>query len=334
MSIFYVDGVAFEASSGETVLDALLRQNYPANYSCRKGRCRSCLMKYVEGDLALLAQRGLEIEYKQEGLLFACQCIPSHGLTLQSVQSDSLFLSAPIVAKTRLSEHVVKLIVQVSGNKRFLAGQSVNIRQPDGVGRTFAIAKVSGDLLEFHVKRKRNGKFSDWLFYRACEGDQLLLQGPWGHCHYYPGMPEDTLVLIGEGTGLGAVAGIAEEALNKGHSGNIYLYHYGRNLDDLYQHKQLLQWMLMNRNFFYQACVGADSEKSQVDGKRVRLAEPIELVTGRHQFDRQFRVFICGEPKMVLRGQERVFLSGVPIERIHVLSFDYRELRKRPRTWG
>ncbi|QDF67357.1 2Fe-2S iron-sulfur cluster binding domain-containing protein [Shewanella sp. SNU WT4] len=334
MSIFYLDGKTFEARSGETVLDALLRHEYPASYSCRKGRCRSCLLKYVGGDLALMAQRGLEIEYKQEGLIFACQCIPSHGLALETGNSEQLYIAAPIIAKTFLSENVIKLVLDVSGPKRYLAGQSVNLRLNNGIGRTFAIAKAQDNTLEFHIRRKRNGKFSDWLFYHANNGDELFLQGPWGHCHYYPGLPDDILVLIGGGTGLGAVVGIAEEALERGHRGEIYLYHYGRNLDDLYQHKYLLQRMLMHKTFFYQACVGAESEKSQVDGKRVRLADPIELVAGRHQFSRQFRVFICGEPKMVLRGQERIFLAGVPIERIHVLSFDYRELRKRPRTWG
>ncbi|MCL1039745.1 2Fe-2S iron-sulfur cluster-binding protein [Shewanella corallii] len=334
MTLFYLDSHSFHAQPGETVLDTLLRYEYPANYSCKKGRCRSCLLQFIEGDLTMISQRGLEPEQKKAGLVFACQCIPSPKMVLTTPEPNDLYLDTPIIEKQVLTDNIVSVTVGVPEDQKYQAGQCVNLRRPDGVSRTYAIARVSAPgAVELHVRRKVNGDFSQWLYQSARSQDLLQMQGPWGFCHYFPGLPDDTLVLIGSGTGLGAVAGIAEEALSRGHRGEIHLYHSARNLADLYQHKEMLKKMLLHRNFFYQACISAESEKHEVDGKRVRLADPLELAAGRHNYDRSHRVFLCGEPKMVLKGQERAFLGGVPIERIHVLSFDYRELRKHPRTW-
>ncbi|BDM64977.1 CDP-6-deoxy-L-threo-D-glycero-4-hexulose-3-dehydrase reductase [Shewanella sp. NFH-SH190041] len=334
MTVFYVNNKEFTALAGETVLDTLLRYGYPVNYSCKKGRCRSCLLQHLDGELALIAQRGLEPEQKSAGLLFACQCLPAPGLALATPDAGELYFQSSVQQVEYLTDSIAALTLSCDPAKRFQAGQCVNLRRKDGISRSYAIAAVPNEeQVVIHIRRKRNGLFSQWLFHDAIPGEPLDMQGPWGHCHYFSGLPEDTLVLIGSGTGLGAAAGIAMEALAREHKGNIYLYHSGRNLADLYQHKAMLKLMLMHRNFFYQACISSEAEKDDIDGKRVRWADPLELVAGRHHYDRYHRVFLCGEPKMVLRGQERAFLGGVPIERIHVLSFDYRELRKHARNW-
>ena len=335
MTLFYLDSYSFQAQPGETVLDTLLRYEYPANYSCKKGRCRSCLLQFVEGDLTMISQRGLEPEQKKSGLVFACQCIPSPKMVLTTPEPRQLYLDTEILDKQILTKNIASITVGVPQDQQYQAGQCVNLRRVDGVSRTYAIARAHNpESVELHVRRKVNGDFSQWLYKKAAIGDKLQVQGPWGFCHYFKGLPDDELILIGSGTGLGAVVGIAEEALNKGHKGNIYLYHGARRCADLYEHRELLKKMLKYRNFFYQACISAESEKYEVDGKRIRLADPLELAAARHSYDRNHRVFLCGDAKMVLRGQERAFLGGVPIERIHVLSFDYRELRKHPRTWG
>ncbi|MCF1427505.1 MAG: 2Fe-2S iron-sulfur cluster-binding protein [Shewanella sp.] len=334
MTLFYLDNQSFHAQPGETVLDTLLRYKYPVNYSCKKGRCRSCLLQHVQGELTMISQRGLEPDQKSAGLVFACQCIPAPNMVLTTLEPQALYLDTPIVDKQVLTDNIVSVTLKVPEDREYQAGQCVNLRRPDGVSRTYAIAKVTeSGAVEVHVRRKVNGDFSQWLYGSARRNDLLQMQGPWGYCHYFPGLPDDILVLFGSGTGLGAVAGIAEEALSRGHRGDIFLYHSGKNLADLYLHKEMLKKMLLHRNFYYQACISAESERYQVDGKRIRWADPLELAAGRHNYNRSYRVFLCGEPKMVIKGQERAFLGGVPIERIHALSFDYRELRKHPRTW-
>lgn len=335
MTLFYVDDQSFIAKPGETILDTLLRCGYPANYSCKKGRCRSCLLQYVAGDLAQSSQRGLNQEQKKSGLIFACQCIPASGLMLSSPEYQMLYTeTVKISAIEQLADNIVAVSLSLNAAGDYYPGQCINLRREDGIGRTYAIVEASDHEICIHVQRKRNGIFSQWLYSEANIDDQLELQGPWGNCRYYPSLTQDKLILIGTGTGLGAVAGIAKAALTHDHVGEIYLYHAAQNIEQLYLHKKMLEQVIQYRNFFYQPCITNTTNAIKSDDNRIQQIHPLTLLKSQHELSRQHRIFLCGDSQMVLKGQEQVFLAGVPIERIHVLPFDYRELRKQPRIWS
>ncbi|MCJ8304699.1 2Fe-2S iron-sulfur cluster-binding protein [Shewanella sp.] len=334
MTRFYFDGQGFDAQSDETVLDTLIREGHQVNYSCKKGSCKTCLVKHVDGELSTGSQRGLTLALKRGHYLCACQCKPTAGLKLKSVLAQDLFISAQIHSKQYLSDSVVKLKLKLSETINHCAGQYINLRRFDGLTRSYAITNdSSGEFIELHVKRKYNGQFSDWLFHHASVGEGLLLQGPWGHCCYSTAYIEDDISLIACGTGLGPVYGIALDALKSGHRGKINLYHGARNYADLYQHSNLLQLMLEHRNFTYHGCVSTLQKNDSQSMSRVQQGDPFDIamlhfpVKAQPGNKSRHRVYLCGEPDFVLRGQASVFLNGVALDRIHVLSFDYKDLR-------
>ena len=334
MTRFYFDGLGFDAQSDETVLDTLIRAGHQVNYSCKKGSCKTCLVKHVDGELSTGSQRGLTLALKREHYLCACQCKPTAGLKLKSVLAQDLFISAQILSKQYLSDSVVKLKLKFSETINHCAGHYINLRRFDGLTRSYAIANdSSGEFIELHVKRKYNGQFSDWLFHHASVGEGLLLQGPWGHCCYSTAYIEDDISLIACGTGLGPVYGIALDALKSGHRGKINLYHGARNHADLYQHSSLLQLMLEHRNFTYHGCVSTLQKNDSQPMSRVQQGDPFDIAMVHFPVKAQLgnksrhRVYLCGEPEFVMRGQASVFLNGVALDRIHVLSFDYKDLR-------
>ncbi|BAJ01738.1 methane/phenol monooxygenase/ferrodoxin-NAD+ reductase [2Fe-2S]-component [Shewanella violacea DSS12] len=339
MTRFYFDGQGFDAKSDETVLDTLIREGQQVNYSCKKGSCKTCLVKHVDGALSTGSQRGLTLSLKRDHYLCACQCKPTSGLKLKSVLAQNLFTSAQIHSKQYLSDSVVKLRLKSSEKINHCPGQYINVRRFDGLTRSYAITNDPLDgFIELHIKRKYNGQFSDWLFNHASVGESLLLQGPWGNCCYSTTYVDDDISLIASGTGLGLVYGIALDALKSGHQGQINLYHGGRTSDDLYLHSSMLQLMLAHRNFTYHGCITRSQSKEALSMSRVQLGDPFDIammyfpVQVKPDSKSRHRVYLCGEPDFVLKGQTSVFLNGVALNRIHVLSFDYKDLRSMSRT--
>ncbi|QFU23209.1 2Fe-2S iron-sulfur cluster binding domain-containing protein [Shewanella eurypsychrophilus] len=338
MTRFFYDGQNCESLNGESVLDTLIREGHQVNYSCKKGACKTCLVKHVEGELSTGSQRGLTLSLKRNHYVCACQCEPTPGLKLKSVLVQDLFIPAQIHSKEYLSDSVVKLLITSSEKLNHCAGQYINLRRFDGLTRSYAIANdPCSNEIELHVRRKYNGQFSDWLFNHASVGESLLLQGPWGHCCYSSAYVDDDLTLIASGTGLGPIYGIAKDAIKSGHRGEINLYHGAKNSNELYQHANLLQLMLENRNFTYHACIPPSQKEGALKLSRVHIGDPFDIATAHKPIKEELnsksrhRVYLCGEPDFVTRGQASAFLNGVPLKRMHVLSFEYKDLRTVPR---
>ncbi len=326
MTTFFLDGQAFDSDENESVLETLIRSGNSLNYSCKKGACKTCLLQHVGGDLSTGSQRGLSARLKANHYLCACQCIPAEGLKLKTVLEQDLFVSAQLVERVFMTDNMMKVVVKVSENLNCLAGQYINLRRYDGLTRSYAIAKVDGNVIELHVTRKYNGQFSGWLFNTASNGEQLLIQGPLGQCVYKTDYQQDKLILIGHGAGIGAALGIVEQALAMSHQAEIYLYHGARTVEELYLQKRCLSLMLAHQNVHYRACITA---AAQVDltGLRCQQIQPFELAASEHPITRHNRVFLCGEPEAVVKAQQQAFLDGFEYSKIHVLPFEYKDLR-------
>ncbi|WOT06479.1 2Fe-2S iron-sulfur cluster-binding protein [Shewanella youngdeokensis] len=327
MTTFFFDGQAYDAKKGESVLDTIVRSGNPINYSCKKGACKTCLVQHVGGQLPVGAQRGLSVRLKTHKYLCACQCAPVEGLKLKAVMAQDLFMGARLLSRVLLTNNTMKLVVKLSEMMDCKPGQYLHIRRFDGLTRSYAIARVlEGNIIELHINRKYNGQFSGWLFNTASIGEKLLVQGPFGQCRYLNDYQQDKLIVIGHGAGIGAALGIVEQALAQGHVGEIYLYHGARNVAELYLNKHCLALMMAHQQLTYTACITGSGAIGSVDARCVQ-AQPSELAASQHPVKPNNRIFLCGEPAAVVKAQQQVFLAGFNVANIHVLPFEYKDLR-------
>lgn len=68
--------------SGETVLDALLREQVEINHSCKQGVCQSCLSRSLDGVPPVAAQHGLKDVLQQQSYFLACLCYPEQDMRI------------------------------------------------------------------------------------------------------------------------------------------------------------------------------------------------------------------------------------------------------------
>lgn len=308
-----------EVRPGESLLESLLQAGHAIPNSCRAGACQSCLMQVQEGDIPAAAQLGLKDTYQAQGYILACRCLPESDLRVSLPQSSLLRVSARVSACELLAADVLRVRLETDSPFAYRAGQYVTVWRDETLGRSYSLASVPGldDTLELHIRHVPGGLMSGWMHESLKPGDSLELQGPAGHCFYLP-EPEKNLLLAGTGTGLAPLIGIARDALNQGHRGEIHLYHGALGVDGLYLREVLTEMAERHANFYYHAYVMAADQAlpepvqvGAVDAAAMAVADSLAA----------WKVYLCGAPDLVNKMRKKAFLAGASMSDIYADAF-------------
>ncbi|MEE8364848.1 MAG: FAD-binding oxidoreductase [Gammaproteobacteria bacterium] len=324
MPTVYFRDERYQCEDKESLLDALLRHKVSISYSCKSGDCSTCLMHCDHGDVGDSAIKGLNKALVAQGYFLSCQCFPEEDIHVGQVDDFDLFGHARVVDKTMLSPLVCRLRLRPATPLYYRAGQYINLRNQQGVIRSYSLASLPAqdDFLELHVKRMPNGELSNWIVDHVSVGDGIDFQGPNGMCFYDPDSPDARMLLVGTGAGLAPLIGILRDALHSGHSGDIHLYHGEKDFPALYLHAYLTELQQRFDKIRYFPCLDMDSASGQAD---VYYGQVLEVALSDVK-DYQ-SVYLCGSPAMVHEGQKQASQSGIPLSNIHTYPFQTRDLR-------
>lgn len=306
---------SFDLQDSESVLDCLLRNEQPIAYACRSGACQSCLCKAVKGQPTAKAQAGLKSTLQAGGYALACQWVPEADVEVRLPGAEEGAVEARIAGMSLVNPGVMRLLLtlgEAAAEFSCKPGQYLNLINPDGISRSYSVANDQrrDGHLEFHIAATQHGLFTRWLFNRAQPGDTLHLRGPAGDCFYVPDQEQQfPMLLVGTGTGLAPLWGIANDALAHGHQGPLTLLQGGTLPERLYYVDELDRLQQGHAGFHYQALVlqGAGADPRIVQGDIVEQAlaalDPARL--------KETRVYLCGAPDFVQGLRKRIFLKGV-----------------------
>ena len=298
-----------ELQDKETVLDGLLRAGAIVPYACKAGSCGSCMMKVTQGNVPPGSQAGLKDSWKARGYFLPCVCVPDGDIEVAEAGADAR-TGARISDIAALSHNVLRVRLEAKGDFEFRAGQYLTLMRGSGVARSYSIASLPEDgIIELHVRVIEGGVMSAWLSGVARRGDEVTIQGPSGDCFYVAGQPEQPLLLVGTGTGLAPLYGIARDALKSGHRGTIHLFHGAMHHAGLYLVQELKALADENANFVYTPTVLA--EDGPVDA----------VVTARYPKLGGWRAFVCGDPVLVRSLKKKLFLGGMAMRDIYSDAF-------------
>lgn len=310
-------GVEYSCNAGETVLEALIRQGAEPPSSCRSGSCQTCMMRAVEGTPPVASQNGLKPTLQHRGFFLACICKPEMDMSVALAGNEALpRITTTVIDKTPLTPELLRLRLQPEAAFEFQAGQFINLHRPDGLIRSYSIASLpSEEMIELHVERIANGKMSGWLHDQVNSGDSLEIDGAHGDCFYLGEKPQQNLLLIGTGSGLAPLWGIARSALEHGHQGEIHLFHGSRSAERLYLVDELKALAEKHSNFFYTPCVSGNNSPGFTAGRANEVA--------LQQFPKLggWGVYLCGHPEMVNNTKRDAFLAGANFQDIYADPF-------------
>lgn len=313
MPIISFEGEQYQCELGESVLDCLTRHGVSVNYSCRAGICQSCMMVAVEGEPSLTSQVGIRETLKAQNHFLICACVPETDMSVAVPDSVGNSFDTSVLSLDKLSEDVIRLRLVRPDNYDYLPGQFLNLSNDAGVSRSYSLASVPGldDFLELQIRVVPGGQVSGWVAERLQVGDTVTISQSAGQCSYLPGREQQSLLLVGTGTGLAPLIGIARDALRQGHTGPIHLYHGSSTAEGLYLMAELVDMDQANANFHYQPCVSRGTTPEGVrSGRAADLAlQDCGPLSG-------WRVYLCGREDMVKVLQKKAFLAGASMQDI------------------
>jgi CDP-4-dehydro-6-deoxyglucose reductase len=238
-------GRSLEVNGGQTILLAALAAGIPYPHGCKSGRCGSCKSRLVSGEVDLLPHTPFALSPKEraDGLILACRAQPLSNATVAWLGGADEMVDIPVgrfegaIAAVEDATHDIKLIrvrLDDRGAFTFKAGQYAHLFYPGAPSRDYSVAtRPDEELVEFHIRRVREGAASQRIWAHAAVGDRVAIEGPLGSAFLRENHSGPILGIAG-GSGLAPVKAVAETALAKGMGQPIRIYFGARSERDLY----------------------------------------------------------------------------------------------------
>jgi NAD(P)H-flavin reductase/ferredoxin len=316
-----LDDHCFELSPHLSLLEGLEAEGMEWPNQCRSGKCQTCLVRVLDGDVPDEARRGLKPSLAMQGLAMACVCYPEGDLKIAATYAAVMKTGVEVIGLERLTPEILEVRLRPDQVMSYRAGQFIHLVRPgDGLKRSYSIASVpstdAADLL-LHVRLMPGGAMSAWLFDEVATGDRLEVEGPFGDCFYVPGDVNQPLLMVATGTGLAPLWGVLRDALQQGHQGPIHLYHGSRSPDGLYLVDALWQLAVAHPQLHYYPCLS--SADNSLEGCHAGRAS--DLALEHHATLKGWRIYLCGQPDMVTLLRRKTFIAGAAMQDIHMDAF-------------
>lgn len=325
-------GQPFDLLPGETLLTGLERQGAVVPAFCRTGVCQTCVVRAVRGRPPESSQVGIKDSWVEQGCFLACQCVPSEPLEVELCDAVGSFASR-VARVESLSSEVLRVELDAPEGFAHRAGQYLQLERESGPMRPYSIASLPGSRhIELHVRRYAGGAMSGWL--ESAVGQAVTIRGPFGECIYFEQEPQRPLLLAGSGTGLAPLLGVVRAALAAGHRAPIHLYHGSASVQGLYLLDELSRLAAASQQLRV-SCSVLSAEGSELGARSgcSVLVQPLDRSILDDPLDfADCRVYLCGNPDLVARLRQRVYLCGAPRSRIHCDPFVAPPPRSDPAT--
>lgn len=326
--VHWLEGDAsFTVASGESVLDAALRQQVPLPHDCRFGGCGSCRVRLVEGQVQYEEQPfALADEDMARGEALVCQARPCSDLVLSVAPvlacSPPTRVRARVAGVAALAADVMHLQLLLPGDQPLIyqPGQYMNVLLGDERHRSFSMAsKPNGDLVDFHVRRIAGGRFTDQALAALRPGDTLEVELPLGQFRYHR-EDERPIVMLATGTGLAPLKAMLEALMDDDDCPPVSLYWGMRDEAGLYLHQHIPAWAERLYEFRYvpvlsRAGAGWSGRRGHV---QQALLEDLPDLSGHG-------VYLCGSPNMVAAARTAVIAHGADPEHVYADAFTFQD---------
>lgn len=222
-------------------------------------------------------------------------------------------LPATVKSIEKMNHEVVRLKLACPDVAQYYAGQYLKVYLEQEQTGYYSLASAPGidDELHLHVRRCANGNASRWIHERLEVGSEIQVSPPQGNCYYHPVALDRPLLLLGTGSGLAPLYGMARTALVNGHHGPIHLYHGVRQHADLYLGEQLRALARLYPNFSYYPCVSREPARHGYLPGRA-----LDIALRDTPLGERWCVYLCGNPQMVADARDSFAGRGVPVDAI------------------
>ncbi len=322
-------GIEFEVDEDETVLRGAFRQGLMLMHGCKEGQCAACKSFLLDGevDLEKYSTFALNDFEKEEGWTLLCRAHAESDLEVELINYDEEVLRSGVALQTqqlrveKIEEltHDIRRLVLSGGDLKFKPGQYVDIKIPGSEEvRSFSMANLPGDQLEFMIKIYPDGRFSSLLSDGGLkEGDEVEVTGPYG-VFTLREKSERPLVFIGGGAGMAPILALLRAMAESGSEREAVYYYGARGPRDLFHLEELTALEERLANFRFVPALSDCGEDEEWSGERGLITD---VVNRLHDQLGEVDAYLCGPPPMVDAAIAMLDQSGVPESRVYYDKF-------------
>ncbi len=322
----------FVTNTGETILDAALRDGRVYPYGCRSGACGACKSDLLSGKVNYGDHEdfALSEEEKAQGKVLLCQAIPLQDVVIDveeimtGADIQIKILPCRVVHIERVAKDVIQLFLTLPKTQtfNFIAGQYIDIILKDGQRRSFSIANLPQQTrqqgLELHIRHVADGHFTARVFDSMKERDLLRFEGPFG-TYFLQSAADKPIIMIAGGTGFAPIKGLFQQAVEQNPNHDIHLFWGARDKQDLYLDALVKQWIETYPNLKYTPVLSDNTAADwQGDSGFVH-----EIVSKAYQNFAQYDVYASGPPIMIDSVRDSLLAKGMNSDRFFFDSFEF-----------
>ena len=302
----------FNTYSELPILQNALQNNVILEHSCGTGQCGSCKAKLLTGHIEFEDKYNILTESERsDGIFLTCT---TKALSDIQIEAEYLPELAGIQKKTVPSKidsvdfpvsdvAVLRLRLPPTANFNYLPGQYLDLMY-NGITRSYSIASAPAEnnMLELHIRKVENGKFSHFVFNEFKPNQLLRMQGPVGT--FFVRSNEKPLIFLAGGTGFAPVKAMVEALIKQDDKRAIHIYWGARTQNDIYSNLPD-QWALKYPHIKSHVVI---SDDEQWKGRSGFVHQAV-----LNDFDKlnEFVVYACGAPAMINIARQTFIEKGL-----------------------
>jgi len=332
-------GATIEVATGQTLLDAALRQGIYLPHACGHGLCGTCKVQILDGEVDHGSANPfalMDVE-RDEGKTLAC-CATLRGDAVIEADIDEepdaevipvRDFSATVVRAEMLTPTIRGVWLRLDQPIHFQAGQYVQVHVP-GVegGRAFSIANSPAEVersgcIELNVRLVPGGAATTWLHGQLEVGDTVKVSGPYGR-FFVRKSARVPMIFMAGGSGLSSPRSMILDLLDGGSTEPITLVYGQRTRAELYYDAEFRALATRHAHFRYVPALSDAGAGSDWQGARGFVHEAARTHFGGSGGSAAnfagHKAYLCGPPPMVeaciaVLMQGRLFERDIYTER-------------------
>ncbi len=219
-----------------------------------------------------------------------------------------------LVKSKKETPDTVTITLESEKRQDFKPGQffMIEFTRPEKIPkRSYSVSSspTKPGIIEFTVKQMPEGYISK-LLNEAKEGEEFILDGPWGHFVFDPEkMPE--IVMLAAGSGIAPFRCFCQYLIDKKLSTKSALVYSNKTEEDIICHMELLEYSKLIPGMELTLTLSREQKPGFRNG---RIDEPlVKEITAKHP---DAHYFICGPPVMVSDTEKLLLDAGIAKEKI------------------
>lgn len=298
---------------GDTLLSTLASQKIFIPSACGgRGTCAYCKVKVAEGVGPILPTEEpyLDDVERKEGVRLACQVKVRENMKIH-IPADLLAIKEYTCTCERIRDltyDIKELRLKLPEPMKYIPGQYIQFRAPKYKGspgevyRAYSISSDPADkeAIELVVRLVPGGICTTYIFEHLKEGDEVLINGPYGE--FYLRDTQAPMIFIAGGSGIAPIKcmmhQLANEKTRNTHRKGIFFFG-ARSLKDLFMVEEMKSLEKAIPDFRFVPALSQPEEGDDWKGEKGRITEVVKRYLDSQKDAASYEAYLCGSPGMI-----------------------------------